>query len=80
MGLGEKKNRLLFTFHTTTEAMAFEEAMEGRRELGRLIPAPGSVRAGCGLAWRANPKKKDEIMGIIEAKSVAYEDSMEVVL
>ena len=46
---------LVVTFPTTAAAMAAEEVC-GRRGLpGRMIPVPGEVRAGCGLAWKAGP-------------------------
>lgn len=48
----EKREYILLTFQTTSEAMAMERYC-GKREIpGRLIPVPGEVSAGCGLAWR----------------------------
>ena len=47
------RDSLVVTFFTTEAAMA-AEALCGERGLpGRLVPVPGSVRAGCGLAWKA---------------------------
>lgn len=48
----EKKNYRILTFHTTTEAMAMEKRCEENGIPGRLIPIPGEISAGCGLAWR----------------------------
>ena len=49
----KKENKLVITFHTTTEAMAMEHACKEELADGRLIPVPRSISAGCGLAWCA---------------------------
>ncbi|MEG0368785.1 MAG: DUF3343 domain-containing protein, partial [Hungatella sp.] len=48
-----KEERLVITFHTTTEAMAAEQAFRLAGIPGRLIPVPRQISAGCGLAWSA---------------------------
>lgn len=48
----EKKEYVIVTFHTTTEAMAFERQCNQFAIKGRLIPVPTQITAGCGLAWR----------------------------
>ena len=49
----EKKECVVFTFHTTAAAMAMEKLCEQRSLPGRLIPAPRSITADCGIAWCA---------------------------
>ena len=49
----KKENKLVITFHTSTEAMAMEHACKKEQADGRLIPVPRSISAGCGLAWCA---------------------------
>lgn len=49
----KKENRLIVTFHTTIEAMEVEQFCKQRGIVGRLIPLPTQIHAGCGLAWSA---------------------------
>ena len=51
----EKKEYVIFTFHTTAAAMATEKLCAERGLPGRLIPAPRSITADCGIAWAAPP-------------------------
>lgn len=48
----KKRSYRIFTFATTTAAMAWEEGCLEKGLPGRLIPLPGAVAAGCGLCWR----------------------------
>ena len=50
-----KERRLIVAFHTTHDAMAFEDFCVARGVPGRLIPLPRQISAGCGLAWSAPP-------------------------
>lgn len=52
MLMREKKKYKVITFHTTTEAMNMEKCCGEHQIPGRLIPVPGEIAAGCGLAWR----------------------------
>ena len=63
--------KLIITFPTTTAAMAMDATCPPT--LGRLIPIPGEVRAGCGLAWCANPESKADLLHIIEENKITYE-------
>ena len=51
-----KQERVVFTFYTTTDAMAMESLCFTRHLPGRMIPVPGAITADCGLAWCAEPK------------------------
>ena len=53
-----KELKLLITFHTTTAAMAFENACKQKNLPGRLIPVPSEISAGCGLAWATIPRQR----------------------
>ena len=48
-----KQERVVFTFYTTTDAMAAE--IQCKDLGGRMIPVPGEITADCGLAWCAEP-------------------------
>ena len=49
----EKKHLVIFTFHTTSAAMAMEKLCQTRGLPGRLIPAPRAITSDCGIAWSA---------------------------
>lgn len=53
----QKKPRLVISFNTTTAALAFEDICK----LGRLIPLPPEIKAGCGLAYCAELEFEQEI-------------------
>lgn len=44
---------LVVAFPTTAAAMSCEELCQSQGLPGRMIPVPGRVSAGCGLAWKA---------------------------
>ena len=49
----EHTPRFIVTFHTTAEAMATEKACHTRGLEGKLVSAPRSLSADCGIAWSA---------------------------
>lgn len=55
----EKRPRLIVTFRTTVAAITMERVCAARGVEGRLIPVPGALRAGCGMAWSAPPGEQD---------------------
>jgi len=57
----EKELRLIITFNSTTDAMAFERYCHKREIEGRLIPVPRTISASCGMCWRTSPDRKKEI-------------------
>ena len=62
--------KLVISFESSTAAMAMESA--ARPGLGRIIPLPAKINAGCGLAFCADPCDEEEIVKIIEGKGIAY--------
>ena len=52
----QKQKRVVFTFHSTTDAMAMEALCKAAGLGGRMIPVPGEITADCGLAWCAEPE------------------------
>lgn len=64
---------LVVSFPTTAAAMACEESCVRRGLPGRMIPAPGEVSAGCGLAWKAAPELRDELAAALAEDGVAVE-------
>lgn len=64
----QKRPYMIFTFQTTTAAMAMEKSCAKQGIPGRLIPVPGEISAGCGLAWRMKvedyKEKQEELEGL----------------
>ena len=68
-----KKERVLFTFHTTTDAMAVESLCKARNLNGRMIPVPGAITADCGLAWCAEPRMEQTLLEAIETVGISFQ-------
>ena len=68
-----RRPALVLTFPTPAAAMACEELC-GRAGLpGRMIPVPGQISAGCGLAWKAAPQDQDALVSALAEAGVAVE-------
>lgn len=68
-----RKPALVVTFPTTAAAMACEQLCGEQGLPGRMIPVPGEISAGCGLAWKAVPQDRDVLEGALDAAGVAVE-------
>ena len=62
----KKTEKLVITFHTTTEAMAMEAACKQEQADGRLIPVPRVISAGCGLAWCAGLESEAALTAMMQ--------------
>ncbi|MEG0215785.1 MAG: DUF3343 domain-containing protein [Hungatella sp.] len=69
-----KEERLVITFHTTTEAMAAEQAFRLAGIPGRLIPVPRQISAGCGLAWSAPAEYGEIVQSYLEQQKLTWEE------
>ena len=69
----QKKARVLFTFHTTTDAMAMESLCKAQGLNGRMIPVPGVITADCGLAWCAEPQMEEPLLEAIKTAGISYQ-------
>ena len=63
----EKSLKRIITFHTTTDAIAFERYCMENSIPGRLIPVPGEISAGCGMCWMAEMEDGDAVMSAVES-------------
>lgn len=68
-----KRESILITFHTTTAAMAMEEFCRQQHLPGRLIPVPGMISAGCGLAWCAPPGEEDRLLAAMQQQNIPHQ-------
>ena len=68
-----KRDYVIFTFRTTTDAMAMEAQCAKQSIPGRLIPIPREITAGCGLAWRIAPEQYKQNRDAIAALHIPFE-------
>ncbi|MBQ8857176.1 MAG: DUF3343 domain-containing protein [Lachnospiraceae bacterium] len=73
----KKEMKLVITFHTTTEAMAMEQACKETGADGRLIPVPRAISAGCGLAWCAKLESETALRKLMEEKGIVPQEIQE---
>ena len=70
----EKREMLIITFHTTSEAIGFENACRTKGAPGRLIPVPRAISAGCGMAWCAMPAEEETLSALVKESGIEPQD------
>ncbi len=76
----KKVLKLIITFEDTTQAMHFESICNEKNIKERLIPLPGEVSAGCGLAWKAEIEQEEEIKEFIFQNKIKVQGFYKVYL
>lgn len=76
----EKTSKFVVTFYTTAEAMATEKLCKEMKIEGKLISAPRSISADCGIAFATDISLKEEIVKAIENKGIEYQDFHELTM
>lgn len=76
----EKKNYRIFTFQTTTDAMAMEKQCIRNEIPGRMIPVPREISAACGLAWRMEADRYPLYEEKIRKLGLEFHKSVEIML
>ena len=61
----QKQPRIVITFHTTAEAMATERLCREQGLAGKLISAPRSLTADCGIAWSGLPETREALLSAL---------------
>ena len=74
----EKKDTLVVTFRTTTQAMAAEKYCLANGLPGRIIPVPREITAGCGLSWKAAPEDQEKLTAAFAEAGLVW-DGMYVI-
>ena len=69
----QKEWKLIITFHTTSDAIAFEKACKETGRSGRMIPVPRELSAGCGLAWCAPLEDREKIAAVMKETGIEEE-------
>lgn len=67
------EQRVVFTFPTTVDAMYLEHVCREEGFPGRIIPVPTSISAGCGLAFSAPPRAREEITKAADKHGIRIE-------
>ncbi len=68
-----RKPALVVTFPSTAAAMSCEELCAKEGLPGRMIPVPGEISAGCGLAWKAEPTQREVLEQAFSQAGLAVE-------
>ena len=74
----QKEWKVIITFHTTSDAIAFEKACKETGRSGRMIPVPRELSAGCGLAWCTVPADRADMETFLKECSIECEDMAEL--
>lgn len=70
--------RVVVTFHTTTEAMAWERLCKIEKLPGRLIPMPVQISAQCGLAWLITQQERQYLLERAAELRLEYDQVVEL--
>jgi len=63
-----KKPKLVIAFNTITATLAFDDICK----LGRLIPLPSQISAGCGLAYCVDLDHENEVYKLLQEHKIDY--------
>lgn len=76
--LRTKELKIIFTFHTTADAMDAERLCREQGAAGRLIPVPRVLSAGCGLAWCAPVEERSALETLFSGGGIEWEEAAEL--
>ena len=76
----EKTMKVVFAFPTTTMAMKMEAPAKAEDALGRLIPVPRQISAGCAMAWCAPVADRVSLEQLIATEQIVTEGCYELLL
>lgn len=75
-----KTHRVVVTFHTTAEAIKTEQVCKANSLAGRLISAPRSLSADCGIAWSGPLETREALEAALGAAGVETAGIHELVI
>lgn len=76
----ERTRKVVFSFSSTVEAMHMEACCLKEGCMGRLIPIPRQITAGCGLAWSAPWEEKKQLEQVILKQGIEVEGIYDLML
>lgn len=68
-----KKEQRIIAFPSTTMALKMEKCCLEQRRVGRLIPLPGEISTGCGLAWCEPVSNEMTLLDFLKKNGIIYE-------
>lgn len=75
-----RTEKVVFTFHTTTQAIFMEQRCKAAGAPGRMIPVPRQISSGCGMAWAAPAEARPELERLIRQDGIEVEAVHELLL
>lgn len=69
----DKKEKIIITFFTTSDAMYMEEVCMQKKVNGRIIPVPKKISSSCGMAYCIDVCMESEILKIIAEEKIRIE-------
>ena len=66
----QQEKRLIITFESTAMALKMEKVCRAEGAVGRLIPVPREITAGCGLSWMAQPEHKAQLEQLMQKHDI----------
>ena len=76
----QRQRRAVVTFHTTAEVMATEKLCKAKDLAGKLISAPRSLSADCGIAWSALVELREALVRALEEAQIEFDGLYELTL
>lgn len=67
-----KEMNVLFTFNTTTDAIAAEFSCKKAEVPSRLIPLPSVISAGCGMCLKCKPENRENVISVLTENSIEH--------
>ncbi len=74
----EKKIQTIVSFSSTSQAIAAELFLKEKKLVGRLIPVPKEIEAGCGMAFLCKEGTVEEIRELLETNGIGYKNVMDI--
>ena len=71
---------LVAAFSVSTDAIEAEAYFQEHGIEGRMIPLPGSISAGCGLAWSASLEQRPILENLIQEQKIKVQGIYEIQL
>lgn len=75
----EKETCIVVTFYTTAEAMATQKLCKELNIDGKLISAPRSLSADCGIAWRSPLELAKTLQAALNEAEIEYAGFHEII-
>ena len=69
--------KLMVAFPTTTDAMHMQIVASKQNIPGHMIPLPGTIEAGCGLAWCTELDQKETLIALTRELGIRTEGFFE---